>query len=226
MTANKREYKKQIARIKRFMRNAEKRGFIFEEQLDELQMPKRVTQKALNRIKEIKPKDLYRNARHVDFETGEIKTANQELRRRRSESAKRAALTRANKSKGITSSANIPSISIAPKAIDYVQIVRRQIEELERKVRPELSIDTRKNELLAILDDNETYYSENEGEYANYLKSKEQEIAPCLHAIEYDSDPGVVNWNFIHLARLLNRGTLSADQSERMTEYYDRVDAY
>lgn len=76
LTRNQQEFKKQQNRIKQFVRRAEKRGYIFEDNIVP-EMPKRVTKKALVEIKSLKPNKLYGKARAIDYDTGEILTGNQ-----------------------------------------------------------------------------------------------------------------------------------------------------
>lgn len=70
LTKNQIEFKKQQDRIKRFIKRAEKRGYEFDKNVIP-QMPKRVTQKALKTITNLKPQQLYKQAEYVDRETGE-----------------------------------------------------------------------------------------------------------------------------------------------------------
>lgn len=73
LTPNQQAYKKQVQRIKNFYKRAEKRGYRFNTKLD-LDMPKRVTKKALKQITDIKPKELYSNAQYLDSDTGKVVT--------------------------------------------------------------------------------------------------------------------------------------------------------
>lgn len=66
------EYMKQVKRLRRAIQR-EYRKIGVELNYDLIpEMPKRVTQKALRDIKSIKPKDLRRESKYVDYETGEI----------------------------------------------------------------------------------------------------------------------------------------------------------
>ena len=76
LTRNQQEFKKQQNRIKQFVKRAEKRGYIFEDNIVP-EMPKRVTKKALEEIKSLKPNKLYGKARAIDYDTGEILTGKQ-----------------------------------------------------------------------------------------------------------------------------------------------------
>lgn len=65
------EYKKELRRIKQFIRRASKRGFIwFDNPIPK--QPKKITTKSVSRLKNITPKTLYKKANFVDEETGEI----------------------------------------------------------------------------------------------------------------------------------------------------------
>lgn len=65
------EYKKELRRIKQFLRRASKRGFIwFDNPIPE--QPKKITTKSVSRLKNITPKTLHKKANFVDEETGEI----------------------------------------------------------------------------------------------------------------------------------------------------------
>ena len=65
ITVNQAEYKKELTRIKRFVKRAEKRGYKFNAGILP-EMPKRVTKKALEKIKSIRPEDLYKNSTYYD----------------------------------------------------------------------------------------------------------------------------------------------------------------
>ena len=71
LTANQQAYKKQVDRIKRFYEAAENRGYRFHDKVP-LNIPKKVTQKSLENIQAIKPKDLYELAEYLDPTTGKI----------------------------------------------------------------------------------------------------------------------------------------------------------
>ena len=58
------EYKKEIRRIQRIISKGEKEGYLFPEDVVP-KLPKRVTKKALEEIKAIKPQDLYKTAEFV-----------------------------------------------------------------------------------------------------------------------------------------------------------------
>ena len=71
LTKNQIAFKKQVTRIKNFIRRATKRGYEFSDNVIPT-MPKRVTKKSIEKIKNIKPKDLYSKASYLDKSTGEM----------------------------------------------------------------------------------------------------------------------------------------------------------
>lgn len=89
LTRNQQLYKKEIKRLKRGIKSAERRGYYAPEAERELQIPKRVTKKALERIQKLKPSDIYKKGKFINIETGEIiSTAATEIKRRRSRKPK------------------------------------------------------------------------------------------------------------------------------------------
>ncbi len=87
------DYKKQVRRIKQFIRRAEKRGFSFNFELPK--KPKRITQASINKLARITPEYLYKKAVYGGAETfGEVIPALQARKKERSTAAKKAAETR------------------------------------------------------------------------------------------------------------------------------------
>lgn len=87
------EYKKQQNRLKQAIRRAEKKGYVFQENIIP-ELPKRVTRKALQSIKELKPKSLYKKAVKLDIETGEITPGLEARKKERKEAVKKAKRTK------------------------------------------------------------------------------------------------------------------------------------
>lgn len=65
------QYEKELKRIKSFIRKAEKRGYIIDENILP-QRPKRVTKKSVERLQKITPQEIYNKSSYVDSTTGEI----------------------------------------------------------------------------------------------------------------------------------------------------------
>lgn len=212
------EYNKQVKRLKQAVRRAEKRGYIIPDTIIP-EKPKRVTRKAVEKLKQITTTEIYSKSEKLDFETGELIPGDVARKIERSISAKKAAKTRKNKTNKPVENTNTyyPTFSI-------IDVIRERIIELTRQAKPDIPIEQRKNALLSIFDDTVTMYSDNISAYELYLKNNEPEIAELLNVITYDSDAEKVSYSFVRLGRLLNTQSLSPSQGEGlsfMSEYYD-----
>lgn len=76
VSPTKQAYSKQLKRIKQFIRRAEKRGYIFSENVIP-PVPKRITPASVRRLQRITPEKLYKKAAYVsELTLGEIVPAN------------------------------------------------------------------------------------------------------------------------------------------------------
>ena len=217
-TENQKAYQKERRRLLQAVRRAEKQGYIFPEDIVP-KAPKRVTKKRLEKIQATKPSDLYKLAQFVYVETGEVVPAEQRKQEVKQEAIKKAKETRKRKNK--ISTPNVPTYY---PTISIIDTIRDRISEITREAKPSIPIDNRKNELLAIFEDNVTLYDDNISYYEHYLKEHESEIADLLNVISYDSDVKEVSTSFVSLGRLLNMCPLSMSQAENlsmMVEYYN-----
>lgn len=217
-TENQKAYQKERKRLLQAVRRAEKQGYIFPKDIVP-ELPKRVTKKQLENIQKIKPKQLYKKAVFVYQETGEIVPAGQRKQEVKQEAIRKAKETRKRKKKIST-----PSVPTYYPTISIIDTIRDRLSELTREEKPPIPIENRKNELLAIFEDNVTLYDDNIAEYEHYLEVHESEIADLLNVISYDSDAEKVSASFVTLGRLLNTQSLSMSQAENlsmMSEYYN-----
>ena len=217
-TENQKAYQKERRRLLQAVRRAEKQGYIFPEDIVP-EVPKRVTKKQLEKIQKTKPKQLYKKAKFVYQETGEIVPAEQRKQEVKKEAIRKAKETRKRKKK--ISTPNVPTYY---PTISIIDTIRDRISELTREAKPPIPIENRKNELLAIFEDNLTLYSDNIIEYEHYLEAHESEIADLLNVISYDSNAEQVSASFVSLGRILNTKSLSMSQAENlstMAEYYN-----
>lgn len=90
------EYNKERNRIKRFIRNAEKRGYVFEPNLIPPK-PKTITSGSIRRLSKIRPAQLYNKAYAISAVTGQPITVEQRKREIREESSRKAWETRRRK---------------------------------------------------------------------------------------------------------------------------------
>ena len=93
LTTNQMEFKKELKRIKRFIHNARKRGYEFDDNVLPKQ-PKRITRKKVEEIKNIKPSNLYDKAVYYDEVTHETFTGQQGRRLERHRASLKAKKTR------------------------------------------------------------------------------------------------------------------------------------
>lgn len=218
-TQNQKAFQKERRRLLQVVNRAKKQGYIFPENIVP-SLPKRVTKKSLERIKLLKPKDLYKKAQYLYEETGEIVPAEQ-----RKQEIKRIAIEKRKETIKKRIKFDIRRPKYYP-TISIIDTIRNRIIDLQREAKPPIGISTRKNEVLNIFDDTVTLYEMNENisEYEEYLKKNESEIADLLNVISYDSNSEKVNASFVSLGRLLNVTSLSMEQAENlsaMAEYYN-----
>ena len=90
------EYNKERNRIKRFIRNAEKRGYVFEPNLIPPK-PKTITSGSVRRLSKIRPAQLYNKAYAISAVTGQPITVEQRKREIRTEASRKAWETRRGK---------------------------------------------------------------------------------------------------------------------------------
>lgn len=90
------EYNKERNRIKRFIRNAEKRGYVFEPNLIPPK-PKTITSGSIRRLSKIRPAQLYKKAYAISAVTGQPITVEQKKREIRAEASRKAWETRRRK---------------------------------------------------------------------------------------------------------------------------------
>lgn len=90
------EYNKERNRIKRFIINAEKRGYVFEPNLIPPK-PKTITSGSVRRLSKIRPAQLYNKAYAISAVTGQPITVEQRKREIREEAARKAWETRRRK---------------------------------------------------------------------------------------------------------------------------------
>lgn len=97
-TEAEKQYSKQLKRIKQFIRRAEKRGFLFGENVIP-KKPKKVTKASVRKLEKLTPEKLYKNAIYLEEATGEIEEAPKRRKEERKQSAKKAVKTRKERQK-------------------------------------------------------------------------------------------------------------------------------
>ena len=97
-TESEKLYSKQLKRIKQFIRRAEKRGFVFEEDIIP-QKPKKVTKASVRKLEKLTPEKLYKKSLYLEESTGEIEEAQKRRKEERKQSARKAVKTRKQRQK-------------------------------------------------------------------------------------------------------------------------------
>ena len=90
------EYNKERNRIKRFIRNAQKRGYVFEPNIIPPR-PKTITSGSVRRLSKIRPEQLYNKAYAISAVTGQPITVEQRKREIREEASRKSWETRRRK---------------------------------------------------------------------------------------------------------------------------------
>lgn len=207
---------KEIRRLKRGVKAAEKRGF-FLDNADVFNLPKRITRQKLEQLKNMKPADIYLNPKNVtaiDLFTGEVLPPKVLRERQRSEAARRGAATRA---------ASRP-IRGSLETANTIELLRNRIETMERQLNKDLiDLEPIKQQALSIITDNELVDQE---DYAEFLSqpSVASEISESIYIVEFEpSDEERIFSAAARLMELLNMGSLSALARDLLSDNMTRV---
>lgn len=204
LTVNQQQWKKEVARLKQFIRRAEKRGFTFDDIIPGT--PKRITKKQLNLIKSLTPNVLYSRSQYTDPQTGQSMAGTEGRRLERS----RAALKR------FKSSTYNPPIE--------EDSVLHQIEEMIADWKPfpnwskyftEVKRED-KNRLKALLDGKIAEVGRKET--ARRLQENAEGINHMADEILYSSDEDAVNMDLNYIATVLKGSALTTDESAYYTQ--------
>ena len=120
VSAIRAEYQKNITRIKRFVRDASKRGYEFDLSGIDLMLPKRVTKAALKKIQQIKPARLYEKATYRDKLSGELFTGEEGRKIERYRATQKGLKTKTEKKTGTYTPTTEAEPSQAPPRISDI----------------------------------------------------------------------------------------------------------
>lgn len=150
-TPAQKAYAKERRRIQQFIRRAEKRGYIFDNNILP-QQPKRITKASVAKLKKITPNLIYKKGRYIDQSTGEIIKGlkGRELERKRA--TEKAAETR--RKKKTKKKPNIADI-IIQNFISYISGFPDLISKEILLWFHNLELRYTKNELAKMLEDSE-----------------------------------------------------------------------
>ena len=231
MTKNQLEFKKQQKRLKRAIKRLEKQGY-FDFDFEIPTLPKRVTKKRIEEIKSIKPKHILKNAQHVDFETGWVRSA-EEVRAEKKQIAiqKRKRTIEEKRKRAIEEKSNDDTPIHLDKGetipiLSTIEMVQNRLNELANMSRFQNTLAGEKvKALLDIfhynLEHTESDYQYNK--YVQYISEHVDEIAENSTIIEFSSDDKVeFSMALNTLIEILNGGeSLSLTQAITLGEVSD-----
>ena len=155
------EYKKELRRIKQFIRRASKRGFFWDKSPIPNQ-PKKITSKSVERLRKITPDVLYKKGEYVVQETGELIPATKGRKIERKRSTEKAIETRkANK-------INVKKIDKAKEKDVYSPKDKKKHERSEVKVTKPKKPIPGANDVVYSPDD-EPEYDTDDTYYPNFI---------------------------------------------------------
>ena len=228
-TPNQKAYNKEVRRLTNAIKRGEKQGLIFpEDMLPE--MPKRVTQKRIQELKKIKPKDLYLRATNFGTVYSETTTNKQRVKN-----------VGGYGSEGYQKMINEMVKRLHPETVTLEEVESTEgldfptynvIEELgytilglSRKADPmDLPIEVRKNSLYNFLQETASDYEDTDDltTYSRYLETNLDTLDLQFFGIEYGSTQEVVETSFVTAGSLITQGALTPTQAEQLhteTEY-------
>lgn len=211
LTANQKAWNKEYKRIQRFVKNASKRGFIFDNVLPD--KPSRITKKALSEIQSLKPNKLYLRAKYIDISTGEQLSGTAGRKLERSRAAKKSAETRKKKT---------------PKPPNYYQVVVNQIiKMIEQFVPPQYmglnAVTAKQQHKLELINYiNQVINRDGREIVAQRIQLAGRELDDLVERILYASEDESINLDISRFFTIINGTVLSPFEMEEamlMAEY-------
>ena len=215
ITPNQEEWEKELKRLNQFIKRAEKRGYIFDENIIP-ETPQRITKKKLSEIKQIDADVLYDTAQYFDKETGQTLSGLEGRRIERRKSAQKAAQTKKFKAQN-----TISEKPVLPKESD---IVLRNIEEMIANWQPLLNwsnyfIEAKKQDKTTLSNMLQQAISETgREEIAKRLQNAATNIIDTVERILYSSDEEQVNLDLVDIATIIKGRSLTPEESIDLTE--------
>lgn len=203
LTPNQAAWNKEFKRIQRFIKNASKRGFTFDV---EIEKPSRVTKKQLEKIRSLKPKELYKQSTYIIPETGEEVTGTEGRTYERSQAQLKSRQNIPRESKLVLNAILQQLNTWKP---DYS--MRGWMKQKKMSDRDELD-----NMLAAFITE------KGEDQAALILQQNADRVNNAIFIILYDSNDESVKIAFTEFATILNGGALSVSQSETMSSYTEQ----
>ena len=218
-TPNQIAYQKEVKRIERFLRTAQKKGYTFA-QVPSLQMPKRVTKKQLERIKAIKPDVLYKKATYQGT-GGMAIPANVHRAEVRKAAARKAAETKLRKAyEPVFAAKYAPSFTNV--VLDHVRgEIERWVPEPKWKASTAERKERDKNLVERILNAAINKYGEDI--VADRLEARADEVIDIVQKGLYlYRDEDEAQAAIVRFAMILN-DDITREENEELTEYSELI---
>lgn len=212
-------YNKEITRLKRFERNAMRRGYVFESDFIP-ERPKRITKKAVERLKLRTPKTEYAKAQYVTPQ-GLAVSGTEGRFLERSAAARKGVATKAAKAQKpqAPEPEEYPEPPGAPdEAVAKFTAVQQVLDQLGGIPSAKygggnggniIDLETGREQCANAVWEKwkEAQLNDTEPEYNNYLRDIEGTLAQEINKIMYDdSDQESVNASFSYILELINGG--------------------
>ena len=248
LTPHQREYAKQVRRIKSAVKRAEKRGYIFNDDIIP-QTPNRITKKAIQKLQEMTAQKLYEKAQYIVQETGEMLSGAEGRKIERKKAAKKAQQTRQRKKKWDSFWGDDPTETgdeYYPDGGDiiYSNVVESFISRLSEPT-PDYLINMRgkrykkraaviqeseraKHTLLSIT--NDVIAREGKSALGWRLQQRAEDVSRLCDYVLFGSDASHIASACAELASIINGGALSMEQlqdigeQEEYNENWEAVD--
>ena len=234
--------KKQQRRLRRFIKNAEKRGYIFSKDIIPKQ-PKRVTQASVNRLKKLTPDVLYKKAKYIT-QDGETVTGTKgrQIERKKSADKRKQTLshkkqvndktpvTHSKHNKHTKNKQNLPHAvdTIIGNMSSVLDTVESEISNWNTQ--PNWSSywvgvkEQDKNTVNKLLTNAIIQYG-----YENVAKRLQEhgnDIERIINSILYGSDREQIQFDLIEFATILHSRPLTLDESATLTESLETMQGY
>lgn len=225
------EIRKKRKRVQQNIRRMEKRGFFFDDfEVPQIEYTKtgNVSKKTLNKLKALTPNVLYKKARWVDTETGEILSGIERRKEERHQRSQKSAQTRKYKRSGKiyiddSEGGNIPTFSIVDEILSRLSGLPDYLTKGTRGVRGLTSYPVAQYRELGIQLVKDRIAEEDISELTEEYTRKEPLIAEKIMIIYQDSDGSSLVSYFTDLFALLSsNGTIDTFYSTRLNDAFEK----
>lgn len=213
-TALREKYMKQRARIQQIIRKAKKEGLTFDDNfLDILpkRIPRRVTQRMFDKLKNIKPRDIHKRGYFLDTETGEIIEGIAYVydKRKQKREAKKVAkkVFKRQIDRGDIDIASLPTIENVDMVIERIRHMFSRYGH---------TYDNLKSICIKIIQD---HMAEHPKEYRQYIIEQREEISQCIKILYEPSDQETIEITSERLVTILNMHMWTLELSDMLVDY-------